>query len=143
MLRPPLPMTRTFFTSTRFRAPAIAPLFRYACALGASCVWFHVAETFEKARSCCRNAAGDSRVARREVNDLVVRDVKVRHDAGATERYWLVRAGARRANREQRAMFAGNHAAVRASLKLDNAVGLRLTRMNAQRESRSKFIRRN
>jgi hypothetical protein len=104
-------MTRTFFTSTRFCAPEIAPLFRYACALGAFCVWSHVAETFEKARSC-RKAAGDSRVARRDVNDLGARDVKAREVAeGAMERCWLVRVGMRRANREQRAMFAGGHAA--------------------------------
>jgi hypothetical protein len=98
----------------------MAPLFRYACALGASCVWFHVAETFEKALSW-REAAGDSRMARREVKGLAVRDVKVRHDAeGKMERYWLVRVGARRANREQRAMFAGGHAV--GSLELDAAV---------------------
>jgi hypothetical protein len=36
------------------------------------------------------------------------------------ERYWLVRVGARRANREQRAMFAGGHAV--GSLELDAAV---------------------
>ena len=104
-------MTRTFLTSTRFLVPAIAPLFRYDCALGASWVWFHVADTFENARSC-RRAAGDSLAARREVNGLAVRDVKVLHDAeGAIERYWLAIVGARRANREQRAMFAGGHAA--------------------------------
>jgi hypothetical protein len=142
MLRPPLPITRTFFTSTRFCAPAIAPLLRYACALGACCVWFHVVETFEKARSCCRKAAGESRVARKDVNDLAVRDVKVRHDAeGATERYWLVRAGARRANREQRAMFAGGHAAVGKLEARQCRGGLRLTRDGARKKSRPKLIR--
>jgi hypothetical protein len=101
---------------------------------------FHVAETFENARNCWRNAAGDSRVAVRDDNGLAVRDVKVRHDAeGAIERYWLVRVGARRANREQRAMFAGSYAA----MKLDNAVRLGLLGLNAQEERRSRFIKRN
>jgi hypothetical protein len=117
-------MTRTFFTSTKFRAPAIAPLLRYACALGASCVVFHVAETLENARSC-RRAADDSVVGRRLVNGLAVLDVKVREDAeGAKERYWLVRAVARRARREHRAIFTGCDAARR----LGNAVQLGLLR---------------
>jgi hypothetical protein len=79
--------------------------------LGASCVVFHVAETFENARSC-RRAADDSVVGRRLVNGLAVLDVKVREDAeGAKERHWLVKVVARRAKREQSAMFAGCHAA--------------------------------
>jgi hypothetical protein len=82
--------------------------------LGASWVWFHVAETLEKARSC-RRAADDSVVGRRHVNGLAVRDVNVREDAeGAKERYWLVNVGARRAKREQRAILAGCHAARKA-----------------------------
>src|SRR5690348_8475713 len=102
MLRPPLPITRTFFTSTRSRALGTAPLFRYACALGASCVLFHVAETFVKARSC-RSAAGDSLLARREVSGLVARAVKPREDPErAIDRSRPVRAGARRA--KQRAI---------------------------------------
>jgi len=36
MLKPPLPMTNTLFTSTRSRPPAIAPDARYAFAEGAS-----------------------------------------------------------------------------------------------------------
>ena len=36
MLKPPLPMTRTFLTSTRFLVPRITPLLMYAFALGAS-----------------------------------------------------------------------------------------------------------
>jgi hypothetical protein len=83
-------MTRTFFTSTRFLAPAIAPLFRYACAFG---------------------AAGESLLPRREVNGLAVRDVKLRAVVeGAMERNGLVSAGARRARREQRAIAGGQAA---------------------------------
>jgi hypothetical protein len=86
--------------------------------LGASCVVFHVAETFENARSC-RRAADDSVVGRRLVNGLAVLDVKVREDAeGAKERYWLVKVFARRARREHKAILAGCDAAT----KLGNAV---------------------
>src|SRR5947209_2685821 len=35
MLKPPLPITSTLFTSTRSPPPAMAPDARYACALGA------------------------------------------------------------------------------------------------------------
>jgi hypothetical protein len=103
-------MTRTFFTSTRFLAPAIAPLFRYACAFGASCVLFHLAERCVKVRSW-RSAAGESLLPRREVNGLAVRDVKLRAVVeGAMERNGLVSAGARRARREQRAIAGGQAA---------------------------------
>lgn len=39
MLKPPLPMTKTFFTSTGFAAPLTTPLSKYAFALGAVWVW--------------------------------------------------------------------------------------------------------
>jgi hypothetical protein len=59
-----------------------------------------------KARSW-RSAAGESPAARRHDNGRAARDVKLRKAEGAMERCWLVRAGARRAKREQRAIFAG------------------------------------
>lgn len=104
-------MTKTFFTSTRSRAPAITPLFRYACALGASCVLFHVAETFVKARSC-RYAACDSLVDLRETKGLEARETNDREEIeGMIERNWPGRAGARRARRPQRAIAGGQAAA--------------------------------
>jgi hypothetical protein len=39
MLKPPLPITKTFLTSTGFEAPFITPLSRYAFAFGAVCDW--------------------------------------------------------------------------------------------------------
>jgi hypothetical protein len=73
-----------------------------------------------KARSC-RRAAGDSLAARRHDRGLALRDVNVREAEGAMERYWLVRAGARRAKREQRAIFASG-ASSRRSFKLGGVV---------------------
>lgn len=46
-------MTRTFFTSTRFLLPAMAPLARYACALGASWpVILHTVELLNERLAC-------------------------------------------------------------------------------------------
>jgi hypothetical protein len=107
MLKPPEPMTNTFLTSTRFCAPAITPLLMYACALGAVWLWFHVAESFEKARSC-RYTACDSWLARSARTGAEARDVKVLAETeGVVKRYCRVRAGARRARRPQRAMSGG------------------------------------
>jgi len=73
-------------TSTKFCAPEMTPLFRYASALGAVCVLFHVDATFVNARSC-RRAAGDSVLERSEVNGRALRVVKLReYVEGVTER---------------------------------------------------------
>lgn len=51
MLNPPLPITKTLVTSTRFLAPAMAPEARYACADGAACVSRNFIDE-EKVRAC-------------------------------------------------------------------------------------------
>ena len=50
MLKPPLPMTKTFLTLTGFAAPFTTPLSRYALALGAVCVWSLRTLELEKSR---------------------------------------------------------------------------------------------
>lgn len=115
----------------------MAPLFRYACAFGASCVLFHVAETCVKARSW-RNAAGDLLLVRSEASVLAVRDVKFLEDVeGAMERNWVVREGARRARREQRAI-AGGQAAGELELRKCPAIVGRGVRLAATRHSGSR-----
>ena len=89
-----------------------------------------------KARNC-RIDADDSVVARSDVNGLAVRDVKLREAEGAMERYWLVRVGARRAKREQRAIFAGGTSS-RGSFKLADSLRLGLKKPNARKRDRSK-----
>jgi hypothetical protein len=42
------------------------------------------------------------------------------------ERHWLVRVGTRRANREQRAMFAGGHAAVELGARERRVIRIRV-----------------
>jgi hypothetical protein len=51
MLKPPLPMTKTFLTLTGFAAPFMTPLSRYAFAFGAVCVWSRQTAELEKSRT--------------------------------------------------------------------------------------------
>jgi hypothetical protein len=51
MLKPPLPMTKTFLTLTGFAAPFMTPLSKYAFAFGAVCVWFRRNVELEKSRT--------------------------------------------------------------------------------------------
>ena len=52
MLSPPLPITRTLFTSTTCLPPCIAPLSRYARAFGASWEETHAFRVCENGRAC-------------------------------------------------------------------------------------------
>lgn len=132
MLRPPLPITKTFFTSTRSRAPAITPLLRYAWALGASWVLFHFGGSWEKARSC-RYTADDSWLFRRARIGREARDVKARELAdGVIARYCPVKAGARRARRPQRAISGGQR---------EHLASLGALLTPAERKSRLKGLR--